>query len=384
MKAKRMILPTVIGLGLALGLLVSITAASDPKVHEMNLTPGGDVYEVNPDARGDLWLSDYDTSQVWQLKPSTGAYTVYQGLHSASDARMDATGNVWWTDYDGGNLGRISLGTSTVTTWTLPGANSPWGIAFDSAGQVWVTNQNVPLVYRFNPTSTQVCTYAMPDNGESNYIVSHAGGLWLGDKFNGRILKLDPVANQFTRWQLSAGAQPWGQLTVDGSGNIWWPDMRLRTLARLELAANRVTAYNLPLDVRPRMVAVSGESVWYTAYTGTSSMPISGTFGVLYPPAASGISVTVISSTQAVISSCSDLGAGISSSASISTGIATWGPGVVTPTVNSASWIAYQLPSGAIPWGIAIREGVWVADQGRDKLIWFPPYLVYLPIITTN
>jgi streptogramin lyase len=399
MKIKQIVPSIVIGLVLMLSLLIGMAIAGDPtgrKGHhlgqkedstagttsagaptgrEMDLTLGGSVYEVNPDARGNLWLSEFEADRVWQLNPATGAYTIYHGLVAASDARMDATGDVWWSDYWNGNLGRISLAAATVTTWTLPGAESPLGIAFDDAGEVWVTDDWASSVYRFSPTSTQVCSYTVPDGGLSSYIVSHAGGLWLGDYENWRILKLDPAADQFTQWQLPAWAEPVG-LAADGSGNLWWADSGLGALARLEPAIGRMTTYTLPLGREPKMLAFSGQNVWYTEV-------VSGTLGVLNPAVADGVSATIVASTVAATPSCSTLGMGISSPLAISTDVAMWTPGAVTPRVDSGGWLVYELPLGAYPWGIAVRGGVWVADQGRDKLLWLS-YSVYLPIVMRN
>jgi len=119
MKLKLMMASLLSGLIMALGLVGITDAASNPLGQEMNLTAGGSVYEVNPDAHGNLWLSEYAADRVWQVNLATDVYTIYEGLPNASDARRDAAGDVWWSDYDGGNLGRISLSAGTVTTWTL-------------------------------------------------------------------------------------------------------------------------------------------------------------------------------------------------------------------------------------------------------------------------
>jgi streptogramin lyase len=122
------------------------------------------------------------------------------------------------------------------------------------------------------------------------------------------------------------------------------------------------------------MVALSGESVWYTDEA-------SDTFGVLNPAAVNGISVTVLPSTIPVTPACSVIGVGINSSVPISTGMAVWSPGVITATVNSGGWQVYQLPSGADPWDIvAVGGNVWVADRDRDKLVWFS-HRIYLPLV---
>lgn len=143
MRLKQLIGSVGLGLGLTLIFLVGMASADDPDHHknhhlssttppplsaaanesirETNLTPGGYIYEVNPDAQGNLWLTDYGADQIWQFNRGTSAYTIYNGLRNPGDARRDNNNNVWWTDYNNGLLGRINLTASTVTTWTLPG-----------------------------------------------------------------------------------------------------------------------------------------------------------------------------------------------------------------------------------------------------------------------
>jgi streptogramin lyase len=347
-------------------------AAAGPSLRETNLTPGGDIFEVNPDAQGNLWLSDSTAGQVWQFNRGTLAFTIYNGLRDPADARRDNSNNVWATDVNNGNglLGRINLAASMVTTWTLPGAIGPLGVAIDAGGQVWVVDDVAPYIYRFDLDSTQVCSYTVPDDGGGDYIIYNASDLWIGDYYNSRLVKLDPGANQFTYWQLPFGSDPEG-LAVDGSGDVWWAD--LAALGRLEPAANRVTTYPLPVGHIANMLAIGGGSIWYTEEA-------SRTFGVVNPAVAGGMTSVVTSATVAVTPSCAVLGPGVTIRPLICSGVAVFTPGVFTPTVNSGGWRAYQLPEPSLLWGIANAGGVWIGDLGRDKLVWFS-YPLYLPIV---
>ena len=100
MKVKQIVLSIVLGLALMFSLLIGMaiaggptgrkghhvgpkegstawtTSAGAPTGREMDLTLGGSVYEINPDARGTLWLSEFEADQVWQLNPATGVYTI--------------------------------------------------------------------------------------------------------------------------------------------------------------------------------------------------------------------------------------------------------------------------------------------------------------------
>jgi streptogramin lyase len=197
--------------------------------------------------------------------------------------------------------------------------------------------------------------------------------MWIGDHINHRLIKLNPVAHQFTYWQLPYKSYPEG-LALDSSGNLWWAEKNFPLLGRLEAAASRLTTYPLPVGGGVNMITISGGAIWYTER-------VSDTFGVMNPNTASSSSATITSATVAVSPSCTGLGAGVTFTPVISTGVAEFTSGVLTPMVDSGGWTVYQLPSPTSSlWGIAKAEGVWISDRGRDKLIWFA-YSTYLPII---
>ena len=58
MSTKPITFAIVIGAALTLILMISLAGASSPMVLETNLAPSGVVYEINPDAQGNLWVTD--------------------------------------------------------------------------------------------------------------------------------------------------------------------------------------------------------------------------------------------------------------------------------------------------------------------------------------
>jgi streptogramin lyase len=373
MSTKPITFAIVIGAALTLILMISLAGASSPMVLETNLAPSGVVYEINPDAQGNLWVTDNGANEIRRVNPATGVYTIYHDMSHANDARMDASGNVWWTNYQDPHLGRIAVNTGMLTTWPLSLAGAPLGTAFDDAGHVWVSDETLPNVYRFDPTTSEVCTYSYSDaDGDSAYLVWYAGSVWLGDDAGARIIKLDPVGNVFTIWQLAAGAHPEG-LAIDESGNFWWSDQGTPAgLARLEPTINRLTSYTLPVSTTPEMIFVSNGNVWYTG----------NTVGVLNPTAASGITSTLAVTTTPVTPSCSTA-VGTDSAVVTSVGNMVWTSNVYTRSTPAAGWTVYQLPPNASPWGIAVSGGrVWFTDQGRQVLAQMDSrYRVYVPIM---
>jgi streptogramin lyase len=150
---------------------VGLARADGPTVQEAAINSKGGPWEITTDTQGNLWISDSGVDEVWQVNSETGAYTIFQNMTGVSDARRDAAGHVWWTDVGNNRLARLVPGSNTMTTWPLPGSGSPWGTAIDTTGRVWVTDSLEPQIHRFDSSTTELCTYVVPDEGVSDYIL---------------------------------------------------------------------------------------------------------------------------------------------------------------------------------------------------------------------
>jgi DNA-binding beta-propeller fold protein YncE len=204
--------------------------------------------------------------------------------------------------------------------------------------------------------------------------------VWLGDWVNGRILKFDPSSDQLTWWENAGlGALPVG-LAFDASDNLWWADFGLDAIVRLEPQSDLQTTYALSVGTDPTMIAIANDGlVWYTE-------SVSGTVGSLSPAQAGGVSSTLYKATIAVTHSCSDLGAGTTSSINTQSGTAAWSDAVLTTLVEGGAWRVYQLPPNGSPWGvISSMNSTFVVDQGRQKLLRIPhKHTIYLPHVVKN
>jgi streptogramin lyase len=348
----------------ALALLcAAIARAASVSLDEADLTPYGKAYEIHRGPGEVLYLSDYDANEIWKIDAS-GAYTLYQVFETALDAQPDGAGNLWFTD--GADLfGRLVLSTGALTTWQAPELHNLWGLASDASGRVWMSEFVGANLYRFDPAATELCTYTLPTNSRSYYILHDGGHLWLRNWDEYRIYRVDLGSDQATWWQWDLGpslAESAG-LALDGDGSLWWADPGLEALARLDPDLDQMTAYTLPVGTTPRMLEAGSGGVWYSE----SDL---GTIGRLDPASATGTTIAMATGSGSVTADCSSWGAGTSSSASISSGTLSWTPGSVTTLVDADGWTVYQLATGASPYGVADAGGhLWAADQGRQKLV---------------
>ncbi len=365
MKAKGIFTLLVLFTGFALLLLVLNRAiAAGMAGKETPLNPEGQPFELFRDNQGELWISDFWAGEIWRVNPVSRDYTIYGGLEGASDGRTDSSGKLWWTDPQGYTLGRLSLGANQATIWELPPEAGPLGIAFGDSGQVWIADVFEPNIYRFAPSSSQLCSYPLPKSGSSDYLLFDGGRIWLGDTRNGRIVRLNPNDGKYTIWQLPAGANPLG-MAVDGNGQIWWADPGAGALRRLNPQSNQLNTYTIPTlggpSAQPVAVAISSGEIWYTNSNGS--------VGRLDPALASGGSKTISPSSLAGSSTCTNIGQGTAVSISRKSGKVTWNNADYSLAKDGNGWLIYDLPSGAVPWGLAVSgSSVWFNDQGTVAL----------------
>jgi len=350
---------------LAAGLAFANPARADLEVSETGLSDLGAAAEINPDAQGRLWISDYGAGEVWGFDPVGNSVEVYPVGGSPSDARHDGT-NLWWADGASNSVGRASTKFARITRWEMPGANSLYGTALDDSGRLWVTSANSSHLYRLKPATPkdELCTYTLPDGGKCTYIVSSAGYLWLGDWVNGRLLRLRVSDNSLASWSLPAGSRPFG-MALDGEGKLWYADQGLQVLARFNPNDGRLDSYALPEGggTAPAMIAVVDGKVWYTEQ-GLASI------GVLDPPPAvaySGQSLTPASLTLAPV--CIDTNPAPDTSVGIvrKTGLS-WSQGLYSTILYQDGWQVYQMPDSSAPWGITSTPAVWYVDTDRGVL----------------
>jgi streptogramin lyase len=354
---------------------------------ETNLNPAGEVYEINRDSQGMLYVSDYAAGEIWKINPVDDGYTLFGNLGEALDAQPDANGKIWFTD-DVDSIAVLDPATHQGTRWTLGNSElSLQAITFDQAGYVWIAEGfgQTSKLNRFNPTTYEWCPYSLPGGSYAYDLIYADGFLWQTNWGNDRVFKFDPVSEQLLRWNIGTDATPKG-LALDSDNNLWWADAKLAALVRFDTDTNQMTKYSLPFGSKPVMLHFNDNALWYTEDSSGSPNP-PGTFGSLNPGQASGTMTTLSPATQSLThDACTNLGAGSPFTASVSSGKLAWNTGMATQVVNQSGWMIYQLPDQSIPYGISSTAGmVWVADQGRQKLVRFPlDYYLYLPLVHQN
>ncbi len=372
MNSRRLLLCLFALIGL-LALAGSVQAAL--QAQETPLAADGTAYELNVDSQGVLWVSDVNAGEIRAVNAASGAYTIYPVGGGPSDARSDGAGTTWWADYKSGKLCRLTTGNNQVTAWQIPGSTGLMGTALDESGEVWVSDSNASYLYQLDPMTNELCKYTLPNFGVGEYLLLEQGRIWIGDNINWRIVRLDGTT--LTWWNLPAGSYP-RDLAPDGSGRMWWTDLSLNYVGRLDPATGSIITFTAPYTGTPNMLRVAGDKVWYSQLNP-------GGVVRLDPAMASGITATVAVSSQAAISTCSTLLPLAPVAITPVSGQASWSGQQYQTVLDQAGWSIYEMPVNAIPWGIAVTDKIWLVDSGRRVLARVSVQsFIYLPMITKS
>jgi streptogramin lyase len=342
------------------------------QAEETSLSPAGMAYELNLDSQGMLWVSDASAGEIWAFDSASGAYTVYSVNGAPSDAHSDGVSAAWWADFNSNKLGRLSISTDQATIWEIPGGIGMYSIAIDSNDDVWVSDYYDSYLYRLDPGTNQLCAYALPDSGTSDYLYISGQQLWFGDTVNGRIVRLQDET--FTWWNLPPDSHP-RDLELDGAGQVWWTDVNKGYIGRLDSNTPAITTFTPPTSGTPVMLKLSGGKVWYSQQSPNQVV-------VLDPAVAASETSPVTTGSQEALPTCNELLPLRPTAVTATHGQASWSGQTYSTALDEAGWKIYHMPTDGNPWGITATDQVWLVDQGRQVLARLKQSTqIYLPLV---
>lgn len=355
-------------------------AVSGYAVDEINLDAAGQPYEINKDAQGWLWVSDYGAGEVRGFNPAAGTYQSYPVGGKPTDARRIGT-DLWWSDGASALLGKASTATGAYTIYKVPNPSTGlYATTADASGNFWASDNTLAKIYKIIPPTTtspaKICPLALPDSASVAYMTADGTiSVWAGDLTNGRLIRVNTSTGAFTWWTLPPDADPYS-LAVDADGHIWYSDNLNFELAELNLsvpAGNpNLRRYALPNGGIPHVITVDGTRVWYTDTLKKSAV-------LLIPDRAAYTEFTSTATDVAAPAPWSCPNLAIASSGNY----VPWPrPDLPYSAVSAdyslvttyGGWKIIEMPLEANLWGVAAREGQgWVVDYGRKKLLKIDP-----------
>lgn len=142
-------------------------------------------------------------------------------------------------------------------------AAAPYGVVITDDGAVWVTLIRGQAVVRRDADGT-FATIPLGDGSEPSLAApATEDSIWVTDAARNRIVRVGPEGIRAETTVPSAGARPFGIASAD-SGEVWFTEMTTDSIGRIDILG-RVAEFTAGAEHgTPSMIAVSGESVWFT------------------------------------------------------------------------------------------------------------------------
>ncbi len=237
--------------------------------------PGG----VAVDGSGNVYVSDSGHSQVVRETPSSSGYSSNETLtlQSTAGVAVDGRGCLYVVDPTGGDVvsecDLLTVGNAQTTIDSE--LNSPYGVAVDTAGNVYVTTSTAVLKETLATDGSYTrSTVASGLGGPEGVAVDGDGNVYIADTRNGRLLKETRSSSGYSQSVIApAVGSPWG-VAVDGAGNVYVTDIsqdRVLREARLSSGAYTETVVQTGL-FQPHGVAVDSAGNLFIADTNDNQV----------------------------------------------------------------------------------------------------------------
>ena len=159
------------------------------------------VYGIPADSDNNLYLLDFQTSNIGRIDAKTKQFKVYRGEIDASRPRrgaVDDQNRLWYAEYGGNAVGMFDPKTEKISEWVLP---TPWGqpydVVLDKNSEAWTGSMMSDRVSRLDPNSGQYVEYQLPKTTNIRRVFVDNSttpvSFWVGSNHGASIIKLEPL-----------------------------------------------------------------------------------------------------------------------------------------------------------------------------------------------
>ena len=188
-----------------------------------------------------VWYTDAGRNSVFSLHPKTLKVKEYHLLSSdqvkaggKGESRgitpygldfSPVDGSIWYSKLNGNRIGRIDpkAPDGNVTEWNPP-FRGPRRLHVAQDGMVWVPGFGSGVFAKFDPTTEQWTTYALPNHLEQiPYALNVApnGMIWICGTGNDTLYRFNPETEYLVEFQLPFRGSYTREIEFDAEGSVW-------------------------------------------------------------------------------------------------------------------------------------------------------------------
>ena len=159
------------------------------------------VYGIRADSQNNLYLLDFQTSNIGLIDAKTKQFTAARGAIPNSRPRrgaVDEQNRLWYAEYAGNAIGMFDPKTREVKEWVLPTAwGQPYDVVADKNGEAWTGSMMSDRVSRLNPKTGDYVEYLLPKTTNIRRVfvdnTTTPVTFWIGSNHGASIIKLEPL-----------------------------------------------------------------------------------------------------------------------------------------------------------------------------------------------
>ncbi len=215
---------------------------------ELGVTPDTATWEATTNAPW-LHLSPADQS-------GTGRATMIFSYDSNPGATRSGTLTIAGQTLTITQAGSTYIAAGKLTPLVTSGLNSPWGVAVDATGNVYISDTDNNAIKEWTPTNDSVTTLVSSGlAGPTGVAVDAGGNVYFTDTGNNAIKEWTPTNGNVTVLVSSELLNPFG-VAVDRVGNVYFADWGNNAVKEWAASDSKVSTIILKGELAPFGVAV--------------------------------------------------------------------------------------------------------------------------------
>jgi virginiamycin B lyase len=144
---------------------------------------GRGPYGITVTPSGDVYFASLAGSYVGRIDPRTGEVSVLEPPVPDQGSRRvwsDSVGRVWVSGWESGDVFVYDPSTGEWRSWHLPGEHpQPYAVYVDETDTVWLSDFAANALVRFGPVSETFTTIPLPSpHGEVRQLHGRPGEVW--------------------------------------------------------------------------------------------------------------------------------------------------------------------------------------------------------------
>ena len=241
---------------------------------------------VEPDRKGDLWLSTMFQTGLIKFDMKTRAFRHFPlppelngdatGQAMVMPAQSHVDGRVWTTDVDKRTILRLDLKSGkyqAIEPFKLaPRSHFPYGLAADKANNLYFMDFGGESLGRVDAKTTKVTIYPTPTprSRPRRTMIDGQGRVWFAEYGANRVAMFDTKREEIREWEAPTPHTYPYDVHMDKYGTLWSGSMTSDRILRLDPQTNQSIEYLLPRQTNVRRVFVDDRTKPVTFWAGSN------------------------------------------------------------------------------------------------------------------